>query len=72
MTYPGDAANKTCLYPLPLCKLVMGENIDLWNSSWLKTEFTKDLPLSSIVDRETLSKNNSIITFRETRAYYEL
>lgn len=72
ITYPGDAANKTCPYTLPLCKLVMGETIDLWNNSWVKTEFTKDLPLSSIVDRETLSKNNSIITFRETRAYYEL
>lgn len=72
ITYPNDLANKICPYTLPLCKLAMGEDISLWNNSWLKPRLTQKLPISSIVDKETLNKNNSIITFRETRAYYEL
>lgn len=72
ITYPNDSVNKTCPYTLPLCKLVMGKSVNLWNISWLKAELTKDLPINSIVDKEILNKNNSVITFRETRAYYEL
>lgn len=71
ITYPSDVINKICPYTLPLCKLVMGESVDLWNNSWLKAELAKGLPVNSIVDKDVLSKNNSVITFRETRAYYE-
>lgn len=72
ITYTSDVMSKVCPYTLPLCKLVMNEAIDLWNNTWLKPEFVNNLPINSIVDRDTLNKNNSIITFRETRAYYEI
>jgi hypothetical protein len=47
----------------------MGENVDLWNNSWLKETLYKDSPFASIVNGETLSKVTPVITFRETRAY---
>ena len=72
MTYQSDVVNKPCSYTLPLCKIVMGKSIDFCNNSWLRTDYTKNLHICDIVDRETLKKNNSIITFRETRAYREL
>jgi hypothetical protein len=70
MTYTKDkASNKGCPYSVRLCKLVMGENVDLWNNSWLKETLYKDSPFASIVNGETLSKVTPVITFRETRAY---
>jgi hypothetical protein len=58
--------------PLRLCKLVMG-NIDepLWNNGLIKAEFVLNMPNESIVDKGSLKKVTSVITFRETRAYYE-
>lgn len=72
ITYLNDLANRSCPYSLSLCKLVMGKAVTLWNTTWLKPELAGNLPVNSIVSKETLSKNNSIITFRETRAYYEI
>lgn len=71
ITYQNDKSNNKSPYDLPLCKLVMGENIDLWNNSWLKLSLTKGFPTDSIVNKETLKKNDSVITFRETRMYYD-
>lgn len=70
MTYTRDKATKSsCPYNVRLCKLVMGEDIEIWNNSWLKKSLYKNFPLSSIVNEDTLSKVTPIITFRETRAY---
>jgi hypothetical protein len=70
MTYTRDkVAKKECPYSVRLCKLVMGERVDLWNNSWLKDELVKSMPVSSIVNSETLGKVTPVITFRETRAY---
>ena len=72
ITYQRDKKLRKCPYDMRLCRLVMGEKIELWNSSWLKPTFIARLPLASIVDKETLKKVTPIITFRETRAYEEL
>jgi hypothetical protein len=50
--------------------LVIG-NIDkpLWNNGWINAVFVKNMPIESIVDKETLKKVTPVITFRETRAY---
>jgi hypothetical protein len=73
MTYTRDkVAKKECPYSVRLCKLVMGEHVDLWNNSWLKDDLIKSMPVSSIVNSETLGKVTPVITFRETRAYSEL
>lgn len=72
ITYQNDKSNHENPYDLPLCKLVMGEKIDLWDNSWLNPSLTKDFPTDSIVNKETLKKNDSVIMFRETRMYFEM
>lgn len=66
------SANKICSYPLSLCKLVMGQLVTLWNNAWLKSEYANNLPINNIVNKETLSKNNSVIIFCEMGTYYEI
>ena len=61
----------TCPYDVRLCRLVMDEDVKLWNNDWLKDELTEDFPQKSIVNSETLAKVTPVITFRETRAYLE-
>ena len=73
MTYTQDKKNGTSPYSLRLCKLVMG-NIEepLWNNGWIRAEFVKNMPIESIVNKETLKKVTPVITFRETRMYNEI
>lgn len=72
ITYQRDKKQRRCPYDMRLCRLVMGEKVELWNNSWLKPALTASLPLASIVDKDTLKKNDSVITFRETRTYYDI
>lgn len=72
MTLNHDIEENQCPYDTRLCRLVMGESITLWNSSWLKTELTQDFPLTSVVNAETVKRVGPIITFKEMRAYEEL
>lgn len=73
MTYIQDKKNGTSPYSLRLCQLVAGEEfLPLWNNVWLNSELADNLPYESIVNKETLSKVTPVITFRETRAYYDL
>ena len=69
--YSQDVKNKVSPYDVRLCKIVMGEDLQLWNNAWLKTELTNNFPQPSIVNKETLAKVTPVITFRETRAYNE-
>ena len=72
ITYQNDKKEGSSPYDMRLCRLVAGDtDVNLWNNSWLKPEFTKDLPVGSAVDREKLKIITPVITFRETRAYYE-
>ena len=72
MTYTQDKKNGTSPYSLRLCKLVMGNIKEpLWNNGWIKAEFVQNIPIESIVNKETLKKVTPVITFRETRAYNE-
>ena len=73
MTYTQDKKTGTSPYSLRLCQLVAGKQIQpLWNNEWLKSELGDNLPYDSIVNKDTLKKVTPVITFRETRAYYEL
>lgn len=72
ITYQRDKKQRKCPYDMRLCRLVMGEKVELWNNSWLKPALTASLPLASIVDKDTLKKNDSVITFREARTYYDI
>ena len=71
MTYSQDVRNEVSPYDVRLCKVVMGEDVQIWNNSWLKEELIKDFPLTSVTNKETLAKVTPIITFRETRNYIE-
>lgn len=72
MTYRQDVQNNASPYDIRLCKVVMGEKVQLWNNSWLKEDFIKELPQDSVVNKDVLAKVTPIITFRETRAYVEV
>lgn len=72
ITYQNDKKKGTSPYNIRLCKVVMGEDVVLWNNSWLKKELTSNVYIRVIVDKDTLKKVTPIITFRETRAYNEI
>lgn len=71
ITYQKDKKKGTSPYNIRLCKVVMGENVELWNNSWLKQDLIKNYKQTSVVCNEVLKKVTPIITFRETRAYLE-
>lgn len=72
ITYQKDKKIGTSSYNIRLCKVVMGEDVELWNNKWLKKEQATSLPYDSVVDSETLKKVTPVITFRETRVYNEI
>ena len=73
MTYTQDKKNGTSPYSFRLCKLVMGNIKEpLWNNGWIRAEFVQNMPIESIVNKETLKKVTPVITFRETRRYNEI
>ncbi len=72
ITYTQDKKRKKSPYTMRLCQLVAGTPTEpLWNNDWLKPSLTAKLPYESIVNKETLKKVTPIITFRETRAYFD-
>ena len=73
MTYAQDKKQGTSPYTLRLCQLVAGKEIQpLWNNDWIEVIFVQNMPIDSIVDKETLKKVTPVITFRETMAYNEV
>lgn len=71
ITYQRDKKNGSSPYQVRLCKVVMGDDAELWNCNWLKEDFTKDFQQASIVNAECLKNITPVITFRETRAYID-
>ncbi|MBR5831034.1 MAG: RNA-directed DNA polymerase [Bacteroidales bacterium] len=69
ITYQRDLLSGESPYDLPLCRLVMGEDVDIWNNDWLKPELRTNIPLDTICNKEILETAAPIITFRETREY---
>ncbi len=72
MTYADDLKRKKLPYEydFPLCQLVDGKDVYLWNNSWLKPSLVDGFPTDSIIDQDKLPESPSI-TFRETRSYNE-
>ncbi len=58
-------------YDFPLCQLVDGKKVELWDNSWLLDELTYGFPYASIVDDKKIPDAPSAITFREIRGYNE-
>lgn len=71
ISYKKDKANEECPYDVRLCKLVMGADDKVWNTYWLQHKFTATLPMDSICNKNRLDNLTPVITFRETRAYYD-
>lgn len=72
ITFQHDLKEGRSPYTMRLCRVAAGdEDVQLWNNDWIKSSLRDDLPVSLIVDKETLEKVTPIITFRETRMYYE-
>ncbi len=72
ISYQQDKKVGSYPYDVRLCHLVMGKEEPIWNTSWLKPELTADLPLDTICDSKRLKELTPVITFRETRNYYEI
>ena len=73
ITYQQDKKNGKSPYKMCLCRVVAGDkNVELWNNKWVKPKLQFGLHMNSIVDEETLKKVTPVITFKETRMYYEL
>lgn len=73
ITFQRDKKNGSSPYNMRLCRIAAGEaDVELWNNSWLKPSFAKGLPYASIIDTEILKNVTPVITFRETRAYYDV
>ena len=73
ITYTQDKKRKKSPYTIRLCKLVNEEkDVLLWNNEWLKAEIADNLPIESVIDKDTLKKVTPVIVFRETRAYNEI
>ena len=73
ITYQQDKKNGKSPYKMCLCRVVAGDkNVELWNNKWVKPKLQFGLHMNNIVDEETLKKVTPVITFKETRMYYEL
>ena len=73
ITYQQDKKNGTSPYNMRLCCVVAGDkSVELWNNKWVKSELLSNLHVNRIVNAETLKKVTPVITFRETRMYYEI
>lgn len=73
ITYQQDKKNGTSPYNMRLCRVVAGDkSVELWNNEWVKSELLSNLHVNRIVNAETWKKVTPVITFRETRMYYEI
>jgi RNA-directed DNA polymerase len=53
----------------PLCQLVAGKEVLIWNFEWLKDNFTKKLDIGSIIDRGAIEKLTDIIDHSEVSIF---
>ncbi len=72
ITYQQDKKNGKSPYKMRLCRIVAGDkDVELWNNQWMKDKFLTGLPTNKIIDVEILKKVTPVITFRETRKYWD-
>lgn len=72
ITYQHDLKKGKSPYGMRLCRVAAGDkDVELWNNSWLKPSFASAINYGSTIDKEILKKVTPVITFRETRRYWE-
>ncbi|MGC8552978.1 MAG: RNA-directed DNA polymerase [Phycisphaerae bacterium] len=73
ISYPftsGPGRQQTRPYEEPLCKLVEGANIAIWNNDWIKSKQLKAaLAPSTIVDSQNLKRLTSVIKPSEVQVF---
>lgn len=69
ITYKLDVEINADTYEEPLCKLVQGEEVFLWNLDWLKDSIKENINTSSICKRDKLERMTSIIKLEEIAIY---
>ncbi|MDP8229322.1 MAG: hypothetical protein P9M15_07715, partial [Candidatus Electryoneaceae bacterium] len=62
-------SNSRIEYDEDLCRLVHGENVDIWNSCWLIDEITELVDPARMIDKEKLGKVTSVIENSETALF---
>ena len=62
ITYKLDIETGVNLYQEPLCQLVEGKAVDLWNLDWLKDDLKAGLPILQVCDTK---KRDSMVPFIE-------
>lgn len=70
MTYQADIEDLQCPYEEMLCKLVMEEDVKLWNFDWLLDKLCVDFPWREIVNQEELDKLTPVISQEEVDYFY--
>lgn len=72
--------SKTLAYEEPICKLVAGEAVALWNMEWISNkELKNEIDVMKVIDREVLAASDPVIPVKEVelflskdmRGYYE-
>lgn len=71
ITYSRDKQLGQQRYDMPLCRLAMGEKVDIWNNSWLKPELLEGFPYNTICDAEQLKELSPVISFKKRNVYDE-
>jgi len=69
MTYSTDKVKDESHYTLELCRLVMGEDICLWNNNWLSPTLHVDFPYNSICDETSLKNISPVIKIKSKWQY---
>ena len=69
MTYPIDKIKDESHYTQELCRLVMCEDIEIWNNTWLKSEIITKFPYGSICNKSKLKELTPIINIKSRWQY---
>lgn len=56
-------------YDEPICKIVARNNVEIWNSSWLKPSISSLIQPSNIVDRKKLEELLPVIDDNEVNLF---
>ena len=65
ITVPIDKKSGDNPYEETLCKIIYGEQCELWNLDWLKPELQAGLPIDKICDEDTLREMVPFIAIEE-------
>lgn len=69
ITYTTDKIKNEFCYTQELCRLVMGENVSLWNLTWLKPCLYEKFPYNQICNEKKLKDVTPVIKIKQKWQY---